>query len=75
MKNCDISKFRSLVGNTVDVGWHTIKSGCLPTTALVIANMNKVTFTSLVSVIIDNLIVALVIANMNKVTSTILVSR
>jgi hypothetical protein len=31
-KNCDISKIRSLVGNTVDVGWPTIKSGCLPTT-------------------------------------------
>jgi hypothetical protein len=27
-----IAKFRSLVGNTVDVGWPTIKSGCLPTT-------------------------------------------
>ncbi len=30
-KNCDISNFRSLVGNTVDVGGPTIRSGCLPT--------------------------------------------
>ncbi len=31
-KICDLSKFRSLVGNTVDVGGPTNKSGCLPTT-------------------------------------------
>jgi hypothetical protein len=32
-KNCDMSKFRSLVRIIVDVGGPTIKSGCLPTTA------------------------------------------
>jgi hypothetical protein len=31
-KNYDISKFRPMVGNIVDVGWATIKSGCLPIT-------------------------------------------
>ncbi len=35
-KNCDLSKFRSLVGNTVDVGGPTNKSGCLPTSGLCI---------------------------------------
>jgi uncharacterized integral membrane protein len=40
--------------------------------ALVIANINKVTSTILVGVIIANLIVALVIANMNKVSFTLL---
>jgi hypothetical protein len=29
----DISKFRPMVGNIVDVRWATIKSGCLPITA------------------------------------------
>jgi hypothetical protein len=34
VKNYDISKFRPMVGNIVDVGWATIKSGCLPITVL-----------------------------------------
>ena len=32
-KNCDISKFRLLVGHIVDVGGPTNKSGCLPSSA------------------------------------------
>ncbi len=32
MKIYDISKFRPMVVNIVDVGWATIKSGCLPIT-------------------------------------------
>jgi hypothetical protein len=30
-----------MVGNTVDVGWPTIKSGCLPTTAPRLPNCNS----------------------------------